>query len=157
MEKINWINGQAGGTPLSAENLNQMQDNIEDAISELDKKNEGITLYENINGSNESSLELNQSISNFSEVKIDYVCGTENYNINESKRTPINSGNCVSLSCLIAHSDVVQLLDIGRYLFSGTSVTRVHETRTRILSSNAVSWDGTSSGIYITKITGYKF
>ena len=33
MEKINWINGQAGGTPLSAENLNQMQDNIEDAIN----------------------------------------------------------------------------------------------------------------------------
>lgn len=34
MEKINWINGQAGGTPLSAENLNQMQDNIENAINE---------------------------------------------------------------------------------------------------------------------------
>lgn len=34
MEKINWINGQAGGTPLSAENLNQMQDNIEEAINE---------------------------------------------------------------------------------------------------------------------------
>lgn len=32
MVKINWINGQAGGTPLSAENLNQMEDNIESAI-----------------------------------------------------------------------------------------------------------------------------
>lgn len=38
MEKINWINGQAGGTPLSAENLNQMQDNIENAIGEVDEK-----------------------------------------------------------------------------------------------------------------------
>ncbi|MBQ3415934.1 MAG: hypothetical protein IJH39_11515 [Clostridia bacterium] len=38
MEKINWINGQAGGTPLSAENLNQMQDNIEEAIDEVDDK-----------------------------------------------------------------------------------------------------------------------
>jgi len=38
MEKINWINGQAGGTPLSAENLNQMQDNIEEAINDVDKK-----------------------------------------------------------------------------------------------------------------------
>lgn len=28
MGKFNWINGQAGGTPLSAENLNQMQDNL---------------------------------------------------------------------------------------------------------------------------------
>lgn len=38
MEKINWINGQAGGTPLSAENLNQMQDNIEDAIGDVNEK-----------------------------------------------------------------------------------------------------------------------
>ena len=38
MEKINWINGQAGGTPLSAENLNRMQDNIEEAINEVDDK-----------------------------------------------------------------------------------------------------------------------
>ena len=32
MQKINWINGQAGGTPLSAENLNLMQDYIEEAM-----------------------------------------------------------------------------------------------------------------------------
>lgn len=38
MNKINWINGQAGGTPLSAENLNQMQDNAEEAINEVDEK-----------------------------------------------------------------------------------------------------------------------
>lgn len=38
MNKINWINGQAGGTPLSAENLNQMQDNIEDAIGDVNEK-----------------------------------------------------------------------------------------------------------------------
>lgn len=35
MEKINWINGQSGGTPISAENLNLMQDNAENAINSL--------------------------------------------------------------------------------------------------------------------------
>ena len=35
MNKINWINGQSGGTPLSAENLNLMQNNIEDAIPDV--------------------------------------------------------------------------------------------------------------------------
>lgn len=35
MEKINWINGQSGGTPISAENLNLMQDNAENAINEV--------------------------------------------------------------------------------------------------------------------------
>lgn len=34
MNKITWVNGQSGGTPLSAENLNLMQDNIEEAIDE---------------------------------------------------------------------------------------------------------------------------
>lgn len=35
MQKIDWINGQAGGTPLSAENLNLMQQYIEDAINNI--------------------------------------------------------------------------------------------------------------------------
>ncbi len=33
MNKINWINGQAGNTPLSAENLNLMQSYVEDEFS----------------------------------------------------------------------------------------------------------------------------
>lgn len=35
MQKIDWINGQAGGTPLSAENLNLMQTYIENAINNI--------------------------------------------------------------------------------------------------------------------------
>ena len=56
MNKINWINGQAGGTPLSAENLNQMQNNIEEAIDEVDEK---ISKASDINV---SSLKLNSNI-----------------------------------------------------------------------------------------------
>lgn len=33
MQKIDWINGQAGGTPLSAENLNLMESYIESEFS----------------------------------------------------------------------------------------------------------------------------
>ena len=43
MEKINWINGQSGGTPLSAENLNLMQDNAENAINEVATNIEQLT------------------------------------------------------------------------------------------------------------------
>lgn len=51
MDKITWINGQAGGTPLSAENLNQMEDNIETAINDVQTYAEGIVESgTNVNG-----------------------------------------------------------------------------------------------------------
>lgn len=160
MNKINFENLPSTNTPISAENLNLMQDNIESEIIEqeqiLDEKIEGTVLFEVANGDNGSNFSLNDTISNYKEVKIDYVVSMGSYIINESKRTPIRDGNCVSLTCFMAHSDSVQLLDIGRYLFSGNTLTRVLETRTRIAIDNTVTWDGASTGIYITKITGYK-
>lgn len=129
-----------------------------------DKNNElivgglqGVVLYDNPNGDNGSNFTLNDTISNYKEVKIDYVVSMGSYIINESKRTPITDGNCVSLTCFMAHSNIVQLLDIGRYLFSGNTLTKVYETRSRISEDNTAKWDGASTGIYITKITGYKY
>lgn len=46
MEKINWINGQSGGTPLSAENLNLMQDNIEKEIQKIEDSFEVVEEWE---------------------------------------------------------------------------------------------------------------
>lgn len=85
MNKINWINGQAGGTPLSAENLNQMQDNIEDAIDDVDEKFnysttekvvgtwiDGKPIYQKTfvgNWANDASIILNdESIDNFIDI-----------------------------------------------------------------------------------------
>ena len=150
MEKINWINGQAGGTPLSAENLNQMQDNIEKEI-------EGKVLYENANGDNSGNINLNDSVSNYDEVKIDYVVTAGDYKITESKKVPVLSGANIGLTCFMAHSESLQLLVIGRYSLSGALLTRIYETRTRIAEGVSVGWDGKSTGIYITKITGYKY
>lgn len=65
MEKINWINGQAGGTPLSAENLNQMQDNIEVAIEEL----KPVVLYDN-NAGSIGDINLNENLSYFKYLDI---------------------------------------------------------------------------------------
>lgn len=38
MDKINFQNHKSGGTPVNAANLNQMQDNIENAINEVSTK-----------------------------------------------------------------------------------------------------------------------
>lgn len=77
MDKINWINGQAGGTPLSAENLNLMQDNIEDAIDNVAETMEGITLYENLNGTSET-ITLSESSANFKRIQIEYFENRDN-------------------------------------------------------------------------------
>lgn len=51
MDRITWINGQAGGTSLSAENLNQMETNIENAINNVQTYAESIVASgTNVNG-----------------------------------------------------------------------------------------------------------
>lgn len=159
MEKINWINGQAGGTPLSAENLNQMQDNIEKEITKqqevLNKRTEGTVLFESVNGDNNSGIILNDTIANYKEVKVDYVVGVGNYKINESKRTPITDGNYICLNYITAHSETLQLFCTGRYLFSGATVTREYLIRSRLDATPQLGWDEAVTNIYITKITGY--
>lgn len=51
MDKIVWINGQAGGTPLSAENLNQQETNMENAIDDVQTYAESIVESgTNVNG-----------------------------------------------------------------------------------------------------------
>lgn len=160
------INGQiyevepeeySGTTPLSAENLRQMETNEEEAINKVDTKIVGETLFLNQNGDNSGNITLSRTIEDFDEIKIDYVISMGDYTINETKRALLRNGSCISLSCLLAHSSQLQLFNMGRYLVSGNSFTRVHETRSRITSSNAVIWDGNSTATYITKITGYKY
>lgn len=115
----------------------------------------GTVLFENANGDNGEIITLNDTIANYKEVKIDYVISMSQYKINDSKRTPITNGNCVSLSLVMAHSETLQLFLAGRYLFSDNTVTKVFATRSRLDPTPAVAWDGNVS-IWITKITGYK-
>lgn len=149
MNKINWENSPSTNTPLNADNLNRMQNYIEEAI-------DGIILFESGNGDNSGNITLNETIANFREVKVDYVIAVSDYTIYESKRVHIMNDKWITLSGIIAHSDILQVLDIARYLFSGTSFTRIHETRSRIGSGGTVNWDGNSTGIYITKVIGYR-
>ena len=90
MQKINWENGTlispakveiggviydvtpeqySGNTPLSAENLNQMEDNIEDAIEDVEDKLTPVTLFTgNVSGKND--INLSDAISNYEKLVI---------------------------------------------------------------------------------------
>lgn len=84
MDKINWINGQAGGTPLSAENLNLMQENIENAINAVQTIMEGTILYDNSTGTT-GDVTLSQSITNIKRIRINgyIIYGDINYNFSQ--------------------------------------------------------------------------
>lgn len=137
--------------------LNTNTNSTTDAYScdYINKRLFGIVLFENSAGDNTGSITLNDSITKYPEVKIDYVIAVGDYITHESKRVSITSGHVIELSSVIAHSATIQLVHTGRYLFKDKAVTRVVETRSRITSAANVGWDGTSSGIYITKITGF--
>ena len=128
-------------------------EDVEDILAT--KENTGTVLFENTNGDSGDIIKLSDTITNYKEVKIDYVINMTQYTINDSKRTPITSGNCVSLNLVIAHSEMLQLFVAGRYLFSDNTVSKQFSTRTRIVNDKTIDWDGNVS-IYITKITGYK-
>lgn len=137
--------------------LNNTTESTDDAYScdYINQRLFGIVLFENSAGDNTGSIILNDSITKYPEVKIDYVIAVGDYITHESKRVSITSGHVIELSSVIAHSATIQLVHTGRYLFKDKAVTRVVETRSRITSAANVGWDGTSSGIYITKITGF--
>ena len=60
-----------GETPLSAEILNEMQNNVEKAINEVDEKMQRTVLYKNINGKQASSgITLSESVDNYDFIEI---------------------------------------------------------------------------------------
>lgn len=123
----------------------------------LNEKIKGTTLFESTAGDNSGSLSLNDTIANYDEVKVDFIVILSDYTLNDSKRVSIKDNRCISLTANLAHSDGLQLLEMARYLFSGATLSRQHETTSRIGTNGAVSFEETSERIRITKITGYSY
>lgn len=73
MDKINWINGQNGGTPLSAENLNLMQENIETAIYEVDENAKPSVITASMSGNHTLA-----SASSYEQIVLDSSVSTKN-------------------------------------------------------------------------------
>lgn len=101
MLTIHWINGQAGGTPLSAENLNLMQQYINNYIDAqiLNVNNkinnmQAVTLYSSANGT-KNNFNLIDDISNYEYVEIigkrgeQFQCSTKAI-VNQTGNTPVS-------------------------------------------------------------------
>lgn len=148
MDKINWINGQAGGTPLSAENLNLMQDNVEDAIDEIIDIMNGTTLYENLNGTSET-ITLSESSANFKRIQIEYFENRENAHGTIDVFNP--NGKSVWLhNYFVGSSSYIYFTKIT---ISGTQITWDRNGRYN-LNSDVFNTDYIH---LITKVTGYNY
>ena len=149
MNKINWINGQAGGTPLSAENLNQMQDNIEEAINEVDEKMQGTVLYSNETGTI-GNITLSYSVANYDYIEIQgrrtafiYSSG-KIYNAN-GKTIVLTSSNATD-DHIYLYTKVIQI--------NGDTITAVR-AKLMYLNSQTQTF-ATDNDNYITRVVGYK-
>lgn len=149
MDRIGWKNLPSKETPLSAENLIQMENNIEEAIN-------GTVLFESSEGVNDH-VSLNNSITKYKEIKIDYKVALGDYIISNSKKIPIANGESFTLSEVIAHSSILQVIKTARYLVTVYSITKEYETDSRPDSGNKITWNSSSGNSFkITKVTGYK-
>lgn len=162
-----------GTTPLNAENLNQMQTNMENAIPEvidnlestsatdalsanqgkiLKNLMEGTILYENEQGTN-SDFVLSDNISNYSRLKVFGFFRSSNFSRRFTQELEIGSGsnvNNLEISVIENSSLNATLVGTARVIFNGNQAT-ITNNYTRVIDSS----DTATDEIHITKVVGY--
>ena len=80
-ERVNWENLPSTNTPVNADNLNKMDEEIANAVEQIENAVEKYTLYENTSGST-GNLVLSDSRENYDYIKVfvdfgEYVTSAE--------------------------------------------------------------------------------
>lgn len=139
MKRIDWEGRPSTRTPISADNLNLMQDNIEEYIK-------GVVLYENENGIGEGEFTLNDDINNYKRLVF----------FDELKN---KVGECLT----DAQQVVLMARDQGQVNFT-TTIARlnIEESTFRFYSNLRNYFDGSvwrrnNFKLYVTKVIGYKY
>ena len=146
MDKINFENLPSTNTPVSAENLNKIQDNVERALN-------GTILYEDEKGTAEA-ITLNTEIENFSYFEVEsYVYFSEDKVYASTGKLPIKAKGRVHLNNIFVGADADLKVNCKRIAINGTSVTIRSDRLYSSAYGSAEDVDGTFT--YITKITGY--
>lgn len=145
----------SGDTPVSPENLNKLQKDINDDVTAkyntLNNKINGTVLYDNSTGiSGKESLTLSQNISNFSTIKIVYDVSNDSNINNRYARNAIKEFD-VSNST----EDLLISENINSPYYASVSITG---TTLNIIRNRVVNNGNPAEGNYIiiTKVIGYK-
>lgn len=150
MEKINF---QDNITKANAETMNQFQDNIENAINEVNNKTISNTLYENESGAT-GNITLTESVSNYSVLEIVYGCDgyyfyTKIYSPNNKDISLMANYNADSIPGRI-------YLYTSNYTINGSTVTFNSANNKCLTEQNTIATYGTNSYVRIYKVIGYK-
>nr|DAJ75854.1 MAG TPA: hypothetical protein [Caudoviricetes sp.] len=162
-----------GTTPLNAENLNQMQTNMENAIPPvvdnltststtstlsanqgkvLKELIEGTVLYENEQGTN-SNFVLSDNLSNYSRLKVFGFFRSSNFSRKFTQELEIGSGpnvNNLVISVIENSSLNATLVGTARVTFNGNQAT-ITINYTRVIDGS----DTATDEIHVTKVVGY--
>lgn len=175
MEKIIFEDLPSTKTPLNAENLNKMQDNVETFIDEvqvnIDEKIDELEtninftleflqptiLYESSTGQNSGTIELNDSVINYKRIKFFYFDGdgvyssTEVYDANTKTISlqSVKTGNDGQYAIIIYMQNIT--INNNKVSFDSNSRALVVNSNGSIHSAGK----GTSETIY--RIEGYKY
>ena len=145
MEKINFVNNSE--PYLSAENLNQLQTNIENAIN-------GFVLYENESGTTEN-ITLNETSSNYNAIEIMYGC--DGYYFSTGKIFSPN-GKKIGLQTPSVSETVDERIFIytSNWQINEGNINFIKASNKYMNPDNSIASFGTTSYIRIFKVIGYK-
>lgn len=144
MEKINFVNNSE--PYLSAENLNQMQSNIEDAIKET-------ILYENENGTL-ANFVLNETSTNYNSIEIMYGC--DGYYYSTGKIFSPHGKKIGLLTPSVSETDERVFIYTSDWQIWENQTLFIKASNKYINENNTISSFGTNSYIRIYKVIGYK-
>lgn len=159
MTTINWINGQAGGTPLSAENLNLMQQYISSYIdaqilavnNTINKLKE--TILFNSNSGTSTGFSLSESLASFKYVE---VIGKRGEGQQCSARAIVNSTGTTSISLVspyYGYGDNMWIDQLGLAINGTTATITNYSSLNGVTGSLKVEH---SQNISILRVIGYK-
>lgn len=148
MKRIDWENEPSTKTPLNAENLNLMQDNIQENIN-------GYVLYENEEGST-GEITLNEEIENYDEYEIQYYLQLAARRIQKTTGRLNTKIDHVALEMTRITVDPKMQLISNILKVEGKNITRYTNMFATIDMNRSISATGTDVFFNITKVTGYK-
>ena len=145
----------SGATPLSASNLNSMQDGIYEDIDEVETKRAGKVLYSNTSGTT-GEITLIENISNYRFLE---VYGFENTtNANLYTKYDISSGKNLNLNSLnvIENGNLMRFISTN-YSVSSNTITPISSNSGIVhIFNRVINAQQQENAVLVTKVIGYK-
>lgn len=142
----------SGATPLSAENLIQMEDNTETGLNQLLSIMQGTTLYEDTTGTT-GTVTFSQNITNA--MKRIKISGYSNYSdtlFYFTQEFDININGKLGLMIKSYDGGINSYFDSEILILTASSITRGSQYRNRLPNT-----ERTEMPIYITKVVVYEY